>query len=181
MTTETLIKRIEQLEQRVAELERKLSASKTKTVKATGRGRGRPSTVTDETIIAVRDKLAVGASVRQILAELHMSRAKYYAILERIKCSEKSPENQNSKEKPLAERILAEALGGQMPTRKSWLDAWRKMELWLRSPVRRDTITSNDVAGAVQVLFVEQGLLRSQSNKVHDRKLRNLLSEFRHR
>ena len=177
MTTETLIKRIEQLEQRVAELERKLSARKTKVKQA--RGRGRPSTIDEQTIQAVSDKLAVGATVRQILADLNMSRAKFYAIKERLNCSAKTEKPKQNTEKPLAEQILAEALGGQMPTRKSWLDAWRKMELWLRSPVRRDTITSNEVAGAVRVLF--DGLLRSQSNKVHDRKLRNLLSEFRHR
>lgn len=170
-----LIERITQLETRVAELERKLSARK-----ATGKGRGRPSTIDDTTIKAVRDKLAVGVTVRQILVDLHMSRAKFYAIKERLNCSAKTEKQKQNTEKPLAEQILTEALGGQMPTRKSWLDAWKRMEQWLFSPIRKDTITSNKVAGAVQVLFVEQGLLRSQSNKVHDRKLRKLLSSFKH-
>ena len=179
MTTETLIKRIEQLEQRVAELESKLSASKTKTVKATGRGRGRPSTINDVTVDAVKELLAKGETVRTVLKKLKMSRAKFYAIKAIINCSDNNKTKQNT-EKPLAEQILAEALGGQMPTRKSWLDSWNRMEQWLFAPIRKDTITSNEVAGAVRFLFVDNGLLRAQSNKVHDRKLRNLLSTFKH-
>ena len=72
--TESLLKRIEQLESRVTELESKLAAKKNAVA---GRGRGRPSTIDDEIIAAVNDLLKKGKSVRQILAELKMSRAKY--------------------------------------------------------------------------------------------------------
>ena len=173
-----LLERIEQLETRVAELESKL-ATKTVRQRATGRGRGRPSTIDEQTVFAVKDLLKKCFSVRYILEKLHMSRSKFYAIKAIIDSSDnsvKEKENIQNVDKLIAE-IKSNVFGGQrMPTAKTWSADWRKVADFLTVSWRAEQLTSNEANRIVIEFF--GNFLHPQSNKRHAKLLGNLLVSF---
>ena len=103
--------------------------------------------------------------------------------MERIKCSEKSPENQNNQNtKKSAEALVDEIRktvffnGTLQPTAKTWNGYFKKVSEYVTSPVRRYTLTGDEVYLAVRTIF--DGFLKPQSNRQHAKKLGNLLVNF---
>ncbi len=196
---ESLIKRIEQLEEKVQQLEAALT--KQNVSKPHGK-RGRPSTVDDEIVAEVRKLLDNGETVRSVLKKLNISRTKFYAVKARLhsydnsnknknepmehpvsNCSDKLQQEQKNTE-PSKEEQAAQLVdlikrgvffnGTITLTKKNWNSYFKKTAQFLFQ--RRDTLDQDVVALAIHQIF--SGFLNPMHNRLHSKKLCDFLVMF---